>query len=612
MRIEESFRRYEIQKRLSERLNIRLTDFLKSFPPNSQYAKVLTNDVLAEDLLKEVLRKETFIYHPPWEDEKIFIIYKGEVFNYSEEIKKIITGALKHFGISRGRNRINEVYYHIHLNTGILKEQLEILEKYAITKNYYVLDREKGEMLKITYQNIKFFFSLFRKELGYNERILQELKILDQWLGAGEIQEDEDLSGVLEANELWENLTSLLPWPIRLPVEYDPEAKAPRWEQFLNEVVDKKYHTSIKRFVGYALYPDILSNLKSVSVLLGEGSNGKSVFIRAIESIFGRENVSHVNLQDLSRRFDKASLEKKLLNIAGDLPRDGIRSTGEFKQITGGDTVKVEKKYKDPYDAIIYAKHIFSANELPPTSDKTYAFYRRWMIFIFPHTFKEDEADPRLLEKLLNELPGIFNWVLEGFKELKENGFTGFGYPHTIEEVADMYELASNSLARFINEECEEAPGEIITFTEFYKLYYAYCGEHNLTPKADSLVGREIKTLAPYVIRDKKKIQGEKKRVLLNIRVNYIPVAKRKNILAEAEKRGMMLSDFEEEEDPNKEDGGDLDNTPILVRVKESFNVAWINGDIEGKEGEIKKIPWDVARILMKNGKVEPYGDDNT
>ncbi len=643
MKIEDSFRRIEIYEDLERKIRGRLNQFLAPFGPESNYAKTSRSDTLAQDLMDRVLRKEGFLYHPSWENEKVYIIYQGEVFDYSTEIKKLISEALKHLGISRNKNKIADVYYHIHLNTQILEEKLNILENYITTRNHYVLDRVTGEFLQITFKNLNKFYSLFSRELGPNDRIIEgitkiqkliEYSSLDQQqleekiktLGdmiewkkkeredaktdireleimkaiptlnlQGAISEDTDLSYLEEVKELWFYLVSLLPWPIKLPVDYDPNAKAPRWEQFLNEVMDKKYHTAIKRYIGYALYPKVLSKFPDIVVLLGEGSNGKSVFLQTIEAIFGERHISHIPIQELSGRFSKAPLVKKLLNIAGELPKKGIKDTGYLKEMTGGDTVMVEEKYKQPHPAKIYAKHIYSSNELPETFDKTYAFYRRWMIFIFPRTFKDNEADSMLLDKLLKELPGIFNWVLEGYKEFLEA--MDFGYPHTVEEIMDMYELASNSLNRFINEECEEAPGEIIPFSEFYKLYYAFCSEHNLTPKADTVVGRELKKVASYVESDRKKINGKKTRVLCNIKVNYIPISERQNIIAEMERRFGFK--FDESQDTPEDEN-------ILVKAREDLKIALPEGNLEMKNGEIKKIPTKVAKILIQKGKVDP------
>ncbi len=41
----------------------------------------------------------------------------------------------------------------------------------------------------------------------------------------------------------------------------------------------------------------------------------------------------------------------------------------------------------------------------------------------FNRTFKGKECDPYLEDKLLKELPGIWNWAYEGYQRLLSNNF---------------------------------------------------------------------------------------------------------------------------------------------------------------------------------------------
>jgi putative DNA primase/helicase len=54
-----------------------------------------------------------------------------------------------------------------------------------------------------------------------------------------------------------------------------------------------------------------------------------------------------------------------------------------FKAITGGDTVVVERKYKDQCEVDLYVCFVFSANEMPQTYDTTEAFWRRFVVVPF-------------------------------------------------------------------------------------------------------------------------------------------------------------------------------------------------------------------------------------
>lgn len=64
-------------------------------------------------------------------------------------------------------------------------------------------------------------------------------------------------------------------------VDFDPQAKCPRWEQFLTEVFDgPELGDWLWRAIGYSISGDTTE--QCVFIGHGQGSNGKGVFVRAI------------------------------------------------------------------------------------------------------------------------------------------------------------------------------------------------------------------------------------------------------------------------------------------------------------------------------------------
>jgi putative DNA primase/helicase len=73
-------------------------------------------------------------------------------------------------------------------------------------------------------------------------------------------------------------------------------------------------------------------------------------------------------------------------------------------------------------------------------NDDTTAFFRRWIIIVFPNEFKPGEgADPHILEKLTTEreFSGLLNKVLDALKRLLEKG--QFSHSKTTEEIREDY-----------------------------------------------------------------------------------------------------------------------------------------------------------------------------
>jgi putative DNA primase/helicase len=94
-------------------------------------------------------------------------------------------------------------------------------------------------------------------------------------------------------------------------------------------------------------------------------------------------------------------------------------------------------------------KLVFLVNSLPETSDATYGFYRKLLIVPFNHKFTDEDKDVNLFEKLKAEMPGVFNWAIEGLRRLKENQFR-FSQCDAAEHALQAYQEEQNAVPRFV------------------------------------------------------------------------------------------------------------------------------------------------------------------
>jgi phage/plasmid-associated DNA primase len=120
--------------------------------------------------------------------------------------------------------------------------------------------------------------------------------------------------------------------------------------------------------------------------------------------------------------------------------------------LVSGDPMKAEKKHCQPFDFENYAKLFFSANEIPQSEDKTYAYFRRWIIFFFENVY---DNDSNLIDRLTTEkeMSGLLNLAIIGLKQLiKDNGFI---HIDDIAKIEKDYTLNSNNVERLVRERCE-------------------------------------------------------------------------------------------------------------------------------------------------------------
>ena len=73
------------------------------------------------------------------------------------------------------------------------------------------------------------------------------------------------------------------------------------------------------------------------------------------------------------------------------MTKEFLKDSSVFKQIVTGDTITVEEKFKDRHTIKPYAKHIFTANELPKDADTSNGYYLRLFIIPFEAIFTEEE-----------------------------------------------------------------------------------------------------------------------------------------------------------------------------------------------------------------------------
>src|SRR3546814_8902605 len=72
----------------------------------------------------------------------------------------------------------------------------------------------------------------------------------------------------------------------------------------------------------------------------------------------------------LENNFSTASLFGKMANIDADVSSEELKRTGILKNLTGGDTIVAEFKFRQAFSFKNYAKLIFSANKIPATTRK--------------------------------------------------------------------------------------------------------------------------------------------------------------------------------------------------------------------------------------------------
>jgi putative DNA primase/helicase len=264
----------------------------------------------------------------------------------------------------------------------------------------------------------------------------------------------------------------------QLPYTYEPDATAPRFTAYINEVLpDEGAQRVLAEFLGYIFIRNHVLKLEKALLLYGPGSNGKSVMFEIVRALLGNENLSSYSLSSLTNEtgYYRAEIGNKLVNYASEI--SGNLEAARFKALVSGEPIEARRPYGQAFILEDYARLIFNTNELPHEVEHSLAFFRRFLIIPFSVTIPEERQDKELAKRIIEtELPGVFNWVLAGLQRvLQQRTFSPCDLADR--ELAD-FRKQSDSVANFMDETGHQpSTSNVIALKSLYSDYRAFCLE---------------------------------------------------------------------------------------------------------------------------------------
>ncbi len=289
----------------------------------------------------------------------------------------------------------------------------------------------------------------------------------------------------------------------QLPFAYDPESIAPIFQTYLDKVLpEKDKQTVLCEFLGYVFLPHSQIKLEKALFLFGSGANGKSVLYEVIKALLGSHNTSDYSLQSLTNDtgYYRAELGDKLVNYASEI--SGNLDSTKFKLLASGEPMEARLPYGNPFIITDYAKLIFNTNQLPKEVEFNNAFFRRFIIIPFEVTIPENEQDKELHKKIIeNELPGVFNWVLEGLNRLLEQ--KKFSESKAIDNALDHFRTESDTVKLFMEEfGYEPDPEKKILLKDLFSEYRNFAIEDGYRPLGKRNLKKRLEALGIHIQRE--------------------------------------------------------------------------------------------------------------
>ena len=254
--------------------------------------------------------------------------------------------------------------------------------------------------------------------------------------------------------------------------DYAPNANCELWRKSLNDIMDNKNEmiSFLRRAIGYSLAGE--TSEQCFFMMYGTGANGKSVVLEVIRRILG-DYSKDSPFTAFERRFagnaqsnDLARLHSIRLVTSSESGFSKRLDEERLKAITGGDPITARFLHKEFFTYNPHFKLWLAVNSLPKTEDFSDGFWRRVRVIPFEVQFKGDGEDKDLTSKLMNELPGIMNWAIAGYKEWQKIGLSP---PDKVIQATHDYQVESDIVAEFVENFVVEDKESHIMAGELYK-----------------------------------------------------------------------------------------------------------------------------------------------
>lgn len=279
------------------------------------------------------------------------------------------------------------------------------------------------------------------------------------------------------------------------PVLYDPDAAAPRFLSFLDEIFngDQEQITYLQKVVGYCLTG--VTNERAVFIAYGSGRNGKSTLSRLMMTLLG-DYAKRTPTETIMARRNDGGIPNDLAALMGarfvtvSETEEGRRlNVSKVKDMSGDEPLTARFLHGEFFSFRPSFKLWISTNHKPvlPGSDR--AIWDRFRLLPFDVRIEDEQVDKGLEAKLEGELDGILNWLLAGCMAWQAHGLTP---PRSVAVATESYRQEMDQLGSFLAERCVEEIGASVTSATLFAAYKTWCESTNEKVGTANWLGRQM------------------------------------------------------------------------------------------------------------------------
>ncbi|EOS25586.1 phage/plasmid primase, P4 family domain-containing protein [Lachnospiraceae bacterium 3-1] len=270
-------------------------------------------------------------------------------------------------------------------------------------------------------------------------------------------------------------------------------------DTFLDELGSPEFVKSILEVIQAACLPLAPRN-KMVLFMNTAGNNGKGTICQLIRNILGKDSVVSIPIANFSKQFELANLPHACSVICDENDVSSFsQGLGNLKSVITGDTVSIERKYKESFDYSFHGLVLQCVNDFPKGDDKSGSFRRRLHIIPFANCFTGKEK--RYIKERLIYRTDVLEYILKMVlvdMEYREQ----FTETAATKKALESYVKTTNSVVSFLKEILPECKWDLLPATDF--LYAAYKNWYREFVPSGKLIGRNdfIDSVREFVATD--------------------------------------------------------------------------------------------------------------
>lgn len=391
--------------------------------------------------------------------------------------------------------RDNDKKYHLNYDV-LISRFLKENKIVRCEKAYYLYDVQKGIWCQKDLEDIQISVARFLESetgeswtVSYKKQVLEKLKVATEEVPTMNLPEVKLClrNGVLDVEkgcyskqfdegDLFTN---------RLEVDFDKTAQAPLFEKFLEEVTcgNQLRKRTLEEFMGLALTKKI--GRGEAMILKGAGNNGKSVYLNTLCKLLGLDRWTAISVQELPN-FGASVLPGKTLAVISEISKENSSNlmTTEMKQLITGENMWCNIKYHEAKSIKPSVKVLILTNHnIGVSGDDSDGALRRLFILPFEYYVPDDKVDLDLSNKLEEELSGILNLAVKGYRRLARQNFVYSAHEESDRLIKELLRR-ENPLRSFVKEEVVFLYGFKLSYNKFKLCYQKWCEKNDMDIQA--------------------------------------------------------------------------------------------------------------------------------